>query len=180
MDRDAHVTGVSRHAMPTTRPRVRPVVWALLIVSVAWGTTVWWQRAHRESRALAYTVCPLWGEPRVVLLPGIEARDAAPVRVHEREHLAQCRSLGPVAYRLRNLTARGKLSLEAPAYCAAARIRLAVDPDSEFVSDLLYTDMIEGLSDVADSTAVKASLMATCPSIASKPRRTRKPPTRSD
>lgn len=99
--------------------------------------------------------------------------DTLVTRVHEEKHAEQCRQLGPVRYRLRSLTAAGKLSVETPAFCAAAVARLTVDPDSEYVSDRLHTDMIEGLSDIADSAAIKAALLKECPQIATQPRRTR-------
>lgn len=105
--------------------------------------------------------------------PDIQPWDTLATRVHEEAHAEQCRQLGPVRYRLRSLTAAGKLSVEAPAYCAAAVARLRVDPDSQYVSDRLHTDMIEGMSDITDSVAVKAALMQSCPALASQPRRTR-------
>jgi hypothetical protein len=152
--------------------RVRPVFLISLLVVAAWGGRVWWLRAHRAARTVAYTTCPFRGPARVVIRTDIQPWDTLAVRVHEEVHAAQCRDLGPVRYRLRSLTANGKLSLEAPAYCAAARARLAVEHDREYASDRLHTDMIEGLSDVADSGAVKEALARECPEIALQPRRT--------
>ena len=77
-----------------------------------------------KDSVLAYTECTFRGPPRVVIRPDLSAADSLPVRVHEEVHAAQCRALGPVRYRLRNLTGSGKLSLEVPAYCAAAQVRL--------------------------------------------------------
>ena len=99
--------------------------------------------------------------------------DTLATRVHEEKHAEQCRVLGPVKYRLRSLTSAGKLSVETPAYCAAAVARLTVDPDSQYASDRLHTDMIEGMSDLVDSLAIKAALLKECPAIATQPRRTR-------
>lgn len=89
-----------------------------------------------------------------------------PTRVHEDVHAAQCRELGPIKYRLRNLTTAGRLAAEAPAFCAAAVARLLVDPDSGYVSNRLRDDAVEGLSEVADSATIMRSLMASCPGLA--------------
>ncbi len=137
----------------------------------AFGGYETWARLHRQARVLAFTTCPFSGPPAVTLNAGIQPWDTLPVRVHEEVHAGQCRELGPFRYRLRSLTS--KLELETPAYCAAAKARLTQDPDSEYASDRLHDDMIEGLSDVTDSATVKRALMAGCPEIAAKPRRTR-------
>lgn len=101
--------------------------------------------------------------------------DTLVTRVHEEKHAEQCRQMGPVKYRLHSFTSAGKLSVEAPAFCAAAVARLTVDPDSQYVNDRLHTDMIEGLADIADSSAIKTALMKECPAIAVQPRRMRPP-----
>lgn len=145
---------------------------ALVAIGV-WGARVAWQRAHRAARVVAYTTCPFFGAPVVVTRTDIPPWDTLVTRVHEEKHAEQCRELGPIRYRLRSLTSTGKLTVEAPAYCAAAVARLTVDPDSQYVSDRLHTDMIEGMSDLADSSAIKAALMKECPALASQPRRTR-------
>lgn len=145
----------------------------VLVAIAAWGARVAWQRAHRAARVVAYTTCPFSGPPVVVIRTDIPPWDTLVTRVHEEKHAEQCRLLGPVKYRLRSLTSAGKLSVEAPAYCAAAVARLTVDPDSQYVNDRLHTDMIEGMSDLADSAAIKAALTKECPAIASQPRRTR-------
>ncbi|MEX2178217.1 MAG: hypothetical protein WD801_05875 [Gemmatimonadaceae bacterium] len=118
--------------------------------------------------------CPFFGEPEVVFRSELIAPwDTLPARKHEEVHADQCRQLGPLRYRIRSLTPSGKLELEAPAYCASAIARLTFDPDSEYASDRVHTDMIVGMSDVVDSSAVKDALMRHCPAIASQPRRTR-------
>jgi hypothetical protein len=131
-----------------------------------------WLRAHRAARTIASTTCPFFGPPRVTMVADMQPWDTMPTRAHEDVHAAQCRELGPIKYRVRNLSAAGKLSLEAPAFCAAASARIRVDPDSNYASERLHTDMIEGLSEIADSATIKRSLMAACPAIASVPRRT--------
>jgi len=145
--------------------RVRWPLWGVLVVVVAAGGVSTWRRLTRETVVLATTTCPFRGEPRVVISPGVTSTDSAPVRVHEGVHAAQCDSLGPVRYRLRNLFPGGKLALEAPAYCAAAAVRLRAGLDSALVRDRLRSDISEALRDVADSAAVDAALRAHCPAI---------------
>ena len=153
--------------------RVRPVFIIVLLCAAAWGGRVAWLRAHRAAREVAWTTCPFVGPPVITMVSDIAPWDTLATRVHEEKHAEQCRVLGPVKYRLRALTSAGKLSAEAPAYCAAAIARLTVDPDSQYASDRLHTDMIEGMSDLADSSAIKAALLKECPAIATQPRRTR-------
>lgn len=125
-----------------------------------------WQRAHREARTIAWTTCPFFGPPSIVIVTDLQPWDTMPTRVHEDVHAAQCRELGPIRYRLRNLTTAGRLAAEAPAFCAAAVARLRVDPDSSYVADRLRTDAVEGLSHVADSLTIMLSLMSSCPALA--------------
>ena len=161
---------------PTVRPsrvRVRPLLIVALMGATAWGGRVAWGRAHRAARDVAWTTCPFFGPPVVKMVNDIPWYDTLVTRVHEEKHAEQCRQMGPVQYRLHSFTSAGKLSVETPAFCAAAAARLTVDPDSQYVNDRLHTDMIEGLIDVADSTAIKSALRKECPTIATQPRRTR-------
>lgn len=147
----------------------------MLLAAVALvGGAEAWRRAHRPVFVVARTSCPVVGAGHVEVSPGVapEMRDA--VLAHERVHLAQCAAMGPVRYWAANLRAAGRLAKEAPAYCAYARARLRVDPDTEYASDRLHEDLIAAMDD-ADSTRVKAALRAACPEIATKPRRTRSP-----
>ena len=153
--------------------RVRPVFVVLLLGAAAWGGRVAWVRAHRAARDVAWTTCPFFGPPVVVMVKDIPWYDTLVTRVHEEKHAEQCRQMGPVRYRLNSFTSAGKLSVEAPAFCAAALARLTVDPDSQYANDRLHTDMIEGLIDIADSVAIKAALLKECPTVATQPRRTR-------
>jgi hypothetical protein len=130
----------------------------LLIAVAIWGGVSTWRRVTRATEILATTTCPFRGEPRVVMSPTVAADDSAFVRVHENVHAAQCRALGPIRYRWRNLFARGKLALEAPAYCAAAAARLRAGLDSARVISRLRDDATEALSNVADSVAVLSAL----------------------
>jgi hypothetical protein len=157
--------------------RVRPVFVIALVAIGAWGGRVAWVRQTSAARVFAYTTCPLFGgPPNVVMKNDIPFYDTLVTRVHEEVHAAQCREMGPIKYRLNSLTDAGKMKVETPAYCAAAIARLLVDADSEYVSDRVHTDMIEGMREYADSETVKSALMKECPAIASKPRRTRGPP----
>jgi hypothetical protein len=156
--------------------KVSPWLLAALLAVLAWGGKVTWDRAHRAARNVAWTTCPFFGDPVVRMVSDIPFYDTLVTRVHEEKHAEQCRQMGPIRYRMRSLTSAGKLSVETPAFCAAAVARLTVDADSQYVSDRLHTDMIEGLADILDSTTIKAALMRECPAIASQPRRTRGPP----
>lgn len=119
----------------------------------------------RATQVLAATECPFRGEPVIVIGASVAPEDSVPVRIHEEVHAGQCRSLGPVRYRWRNLFASGKLALEAPAYCAAAAARLSAGLDSARVSARLRDDATEALSNVADSGVVLAALRLYCPEI---------------
>jgi hypothetical protein len=156
--------------------KVSPWLIVALLVVGAWGGRVAWDRSHRAARNVAWTTCPFFGPPVVRMVSDIPFYDTLVTRVHEEKHAEQCRELGPVRYRLRSLTSAGKLSVETPGFCAGAEARLLVDADSEYVSDRLHTDMIEGLADILDSNSIKVALMRECPAIASKPRRTRGAP----
>ena len=159
--------------MESDRRRRAALLVVLLLVSV-WGAQSVWARSQRAARTVAWVTCPWRGDPEVVIRNELMAVwDTLPARMHEEVHAQQCRQLGPMKYRLRNFTPSGKLELEAPAYCASAVARLTFDPDSQYASDRVHTDMIEGMSDVADSNAVKDALMRYCPAIAFQPRRTR-------
>jgi hypothetical protein len=93
-----------------------------------------------SGKPLAWTECPLRGEPRVTLTADVAPADTFPVRMHEEAHAAQCRALGPLRYHARNLTAGGRLSLEAPGYCAGAMARLAQGEDTARVRERLFDD----------------------------------------
>ena len=147
------------------RRGARPWLWVLLIVVAAWGGISTWRRASRATEILATTTCPFAGEPRVVMSASVAADDSAFVRVHENVHAAQCRALGPIRYRWRNLFAGGKLALEAPAYCAAAVARIRAGLDSARVVDRLRDDAVEALSNVADSATVLRALHTHCPAL---------------
>jgi hypothetical protein len=125
-------------------------------------------RAKPAADALAYTECPFFDDPLIVTSPTVDSADRIPVRVHEGIHADQCRSLGPVRYRWKNLTSGGRLSLEAPAYCAAAVSRLTRGDPQARVRERLLDDARAAFAGALDSAAVDAALTHACPSIASR------------
>jgi hypothetical protein len=141
---------------------VRTPLWLLLGAVVAWGGVSTWRRANRETVVLATTRCPFFGAPTIEVSPDVSPADAEPVRAHEAVHASQCRDLGPWRYRWRNLRAAGKLSLEAPAYCAAAHARVSAGLDSARVRQRLVDDAMEALRHVADSSRVVSALRDAC------------------
>lgn len=143
-----------------------PIRWpylAALLLAVAWGATAGIRRARAAGEVLAYTECSFRGPPRVVIRDDLAAADTLPVRVHEQVHAAQCRALGPFRYRLRNLTGAGKLSLEVPAYCAAAQVRLAATRHWESVRERMHDDIVAALRGVVDSAQVARTVARECP-----------------
>jgi len=101
----------------------------------------------------------------VTVLPGVAPEDTFPVRMHEEAHAAQCDSLGPWRYRMKNLTSRGRLSLEAPGYCAGAAARLRQGQDSTRVRDRLRDDAIAAFHGRLDSAVVLEALRSACPAL---------------
>jgi hypothetical protein len=138
----------------------------LLAIALASATLLAYRTfARAAGEPLAETECPFRGPPRVTVNAGLAAEDSMPVRLHEEVHAAQCRELGPVRYRIRNLTGGGKLSLEVPAYCAGARGRLAMRQDSVAVRVRLVDDAQAAFANIVDSARVRAALRAKCPDL---------------
>jgi hypothetical protein len=154
--------------MTRVRGRRNALLAALAIVVVWWGVEAW-RRASRETLVLATTTCPFSGEPVVTISAAVVPQDSEPVRAHEEVHAAQCRQLGPWRYRWTNLRGAGKLGLEAPAYCAGAAVRLRAGQDSGRVRLRLIENAYEALAGLADSTAIRRSLQAACPTIIAAP-----------
>jgi hypothetical protein len=142
----------------------------LVLLAIAGALTIYavWRFATSspEANALAYTECSLGGPPRVVVLPGIAAEDTLPVRLHEEVHAEQCRTLGPWSYRWKNLSGRGRLELEAPAYCAGARARLQQGQPAARVRERLMDDATAMFAGLVDSSQVRAALLSVCPDVA--------------
>ena len=153
--------------MTPARPRTSPsrvllaIGFALTVIAL--GRLIF---ASSAGEPLAYTECPLRGPARIRILPGVAPEDSFPVRMHEEAHAAQCESLGTWRYRGRNFTARGKLSLEAPGYCAGAQARLEQGMDPARVRERLHDDAIAAFSGSLDSTEVLSALRLACPGIA--------------
>lgn len=151
--------------MPAPRKRLRgarSIIWFALLLAAGWATYVSYTRATRLTQVLGETVCPLTGPPQVTIASSVVPADTAPVRAHEAVHAEQCRQLGPWRYRYANLTAAGRLALEAPAYCAGAEARLRQGEDSSRVARRLRDDIVEAMRGVADSAAVVAALRNSC------------------
>jgi hypothetical protein len=117
------------------------------------------------GEALAYAECPFRGDATVTVTSRVAPEDTFPVRMHEEVHAGQCRELGPFRYRLKNLTARGKLTLEGPGYCAGARARLSRGIDTARVRERVLDDATAAFKNLADSASVRAALHASCPEI---------------
>jgi len=119
-----------------------------------------------RGEVLAYTECSFGRPPSITLSPALASEDTQPVRVHEETHASQCRELGALRYRLRNFTARGRLSLEAPAYCAGARSRLRAGGDPKLVRERLVDDVSSAFASALDAATVRAALRSSCPDLA--------------
>lgn len=118
-----------------------------------------------RGQALAYTACTLRG-PVLVMEPWrIPPDDTLPVRLHEEVHVQQCNELGWAKMRWRNLTAGGRLTLEAPGYCAGARARLRRGDDYDVTRERLFDDANAMFAGALDSARVNAALRAACPEM---------------
>lgn len=142
-----------------------PFVLVLLLVAIGWAFPKMIARAEVPAEALAFTECPWFGAARVRVAPTVSPEDAEPVRRHEDVHAAQCGDLGPLRYRVRNLRAAGRLSLEAPAYCAGARARLVQGMDTVRVGERLMDDATAAFHDDLDSKTTVTALRRYCPEV---------------
>ena len=142
---------------------------ALILLAIAGALAIY--AAYRlfvappPMNPLAYTSCGFSGEPQVVLLPEVATEDTFPVRMHENVHAEQCRTMGPWRYRWRNFSARGRLGLEAPAYCAGARARLQQGQKLARVRERLIDDATASFAGLVDAAQVQAALRGACPEI---------------
>ena len=147
------------------RRRVALLFLVALAVGVGWYIPRMSLLADTRAEALAYTECPWRAPARITLSSRVMADDSLPVLAHERVHAGQCDRLGPLRYRLRNLTARGRLSLEAPAYCAAARVRLGMGLSLARVRERLVDDAVAAFHGSLPPHEVLATLTAVCPDV---------------
>jgi hypothetical protein len=141
---------------------VRPRVWLLVALAVASGVVLL-RQPRTAGDVLATTTCPFRGPPVVVIRAGIDVADTLAVRVHEEVHVAQCRALGAVRYRLTNLTGAGKLSLEVPAYCAAAESRIRSGWARRTARERFVDDLQSAMSGIADSADLSHAVLEGCP-----------------
>ena len=120
-----------------------------------------------RGNALAFTECSWADGPIVVMITSrIAPEDTAPVRAHEETHADQCDDLGWFRYHLKNLTVGGRLSLEAPGYCAGARERVRRGDDTAVTRERMFDDAAAMFAGEADSARVSAALRASCPELA--------------
>ena len=148
---------------------VNPLILVALAVAIGWYIPSMLSLADTRAEALAYTDCPWRGPARVTITANVTRADSLPVLAHERVHAAQCRSLGPLRYRLRNLRARGRMSLEAPAYCAGATERVRLGQDRRYVSERLRDDALAAFAGTLDSAEVLGMLRAACAPLVASP-----------
>jgi len=123
-------------------------------------------RAAPRGEALAYTTCGPSGAELTMDVPRIAPEDLAPVRMHEEVHRQQCADLGWIRMRLRNLTAGGRLSLEAPGYCAGARVRLRRGDNYAVTRERMIDDANAMFAGQLDAARVNAALRVSCPDLA--------------
>lgn len=148
--------------------RVRLVrIGGLAAIALALSVVLAVQLATRpDGTPLAFTECS-WNGPVITIdTAHVAPHDLAPVRAHEEVHARQCAELGWLRYGFRNLTASGRLSLEAPGYCAGARERLRRGDDSAITRERLLDDVSAMFAGQADSASVAAALGAACPDLA--------------
>ena len=144
----------------------RRLLVAIAFVVVVMGINRFVFSPSGQANPLAYTECPFRGPARVRVLAGVAPEDTFPVRMHEEKHASQCETLGPWRYRVRNLTGHGRLTLEAPGYCAGAAARLSRGDDTARVQERLHDDAIAAFSGSLDSSKVLAALRSHCPTVA--------------
>ncbi len=150
------------HATMTVAARFwQPALLCLLLLALAWLSFL---RASAPLGApLAYTTCTLDGPVQVMDASAIAPEDTQPVRMHEDVHAAQCAQLGWLSMRVRNLTPSGRLTLEAPAYCAGARARLRRGDDHAGTRERLFDDANAMFAGHLDSARVNEALRFNCP-----------------
>lgn len=104
-----------------------------------------------------------------MIRPGLARVESIATVAHESVHVAECRALGPARYRWNTMFAASNLALEAPAYCAAARVRLKQGWSLNTVRRTVLDDMLAAMADGVDSTAISSVLGKSCPELATNP-----------
>lgn len=145
--------------------RERTIRLALLGLLVSLALVLLRRHPKPHGEPLAYTACTIRGPELVMEVSRIPAEDTLPVRMHEEVHVTQCRELGWMAMRWRNLTSDGRLTLEAPGYCAGARARLHRGDDRKVTRERLFDDANAMFAGTLDSARVNAALRAACPEV---------------
>lgn len=123
-----------------------------------------------RGQPLAYTSCTFAGPSIAMDASRIPPEDTLPVREHEEIHARQCEELGFAKMRLKNLTARGRLSLEAPGYCAGARARLRRGDDYAITRERMFDDANAMFAGALDSSRVNSAIRQSCPELARRRR----------
>jgi hypothetical protein len=146
--------------------RTRPgFLVALAIIGVFGGVSTW-QRAHRlPGRWVGRTHCSWRGVARVEVIPGLTRVESIAAVTHESVHVEECAALGPVRYRWNTVFASSNLVLEAPAYCASARVRLANGWSVQTVKSTTLDDMRAAMGDQLDSAALYRGIVRVCPEL---------------
>ena len=121
--------------------------------------------AAPQGEPLAFTDCTLKGPVLSMNVGSLPPEDTLPVRAHEEVHVRQCNEMGWTKMRWRNLSAGGRLSLEAPAYCAGARARLRRGDDYDVTRERLFDDANAMFAGALDSARVNAALRGACPEL---------------
>ena len=159
-----------RPRSPLTR-RPHWLLLALLAITVVYGSIATWKRLHRPGgRWVGRTDCAWFGEPVMTIRPGLARVESIATVAHEAVHVDECRSLGPVRYRWNTLSASSNLLLEAPAYCAAGRVRLRHGWSRALVRQTIVDDMLAAMADGVDSVTIAAALREACPDVAATSR----------
>ena len=149
--------------MSVARRYAKPALLCLLVVVLGW--LVFLRASAPQVQPLAWTSCTLGGPVLMMDVARLAPEDTQPVRMHEDVHAEQCATLGWTRMRLRNLSAEGRLSLEAPAYCAGARARLRRGDDYAITRERLFDDANGTFAGTVDSARVNAALRNACPEI---------------
>lgn len=102
----------------------------------------------------------------MTIRPGLARVESIATVAHESVHVSECRALGPVRYRWNTMFAASNLALEAPAYCAAARVRLRQGWSLNTVRNTVLDDMLAAMGDAVDSTSIRSAMRRECPELA--------------
>lgn len=91
-------------------------------------------------------------------------------RVHESVHAVQCRRMGAVANFLVRVGRKGRLRMEAQAYCAQARVELSWGRPAATLADRIQEELIMSVEHItfgrATDAQVREILLSECPALA--------------